>query len=119
PQGRLGSVQTNPPYVNPFGTPNSACSTNYNCTVADNPHSADGFKACNGWNHVVTVWRASATIDTKPTGGAGHAFRWKYASRNSDPRRGPRHAGFDPLAFGRAHAPAVSGRRVRGPAFRR
>ncbi len=77
PQGRLGSMQTNPPYVNPFGTATASCSTSTNCTPADYPHQGDGFKGCYGWNHVVTVWRASATTDTKPTGGDGHGFRWK------------------------------------------
>ena len=35
PQGALGSTQTSPPYVNPFGTPTPRASANYRCAAAD------------------------------------------------------------------------------------
>jgi hypothetical protein len=78
PQGRLGSTQTSPPYVNAFGAANLACANR--CTNADYPSAADGYKACNGWNAVVTVWRqnsATTKETTSPTGGIGKGFRWK------------------------------------------
>ena len=81
PQGRIGSTQTNPPYVNPFGSTYAACATNYRCATADYPYQADGFKACNGWNRVVTVWRqnttSTTTTTTKESGSMGRGFRWK------------------------------------------
>ncbi len=77
PQGRLGSTQTSPPYVNPFGTANAACVTNYRCAASDTPYQNDGFKACNGWNNVVTVWRQNTTTTTTASGGAGHGYRWR------------------------------------------
>jgi len=78
PSGRLGSKQTSPPYVNAFGTATAACANR--CTPADYPSAADGYKACNGWNAVVTVWRQNSTTTvatTSPTGGIGKGFRWK------------------------------------------
>jgi hypothetical protein len=51
--GRIGSTQINPPYVNIYH--HDPCSKR--CTPADIPHAADGFKACSGWNRVVTIWR--------------------------------------------------------------
>ena len=60
--GRLGAYQSGAPYTNPFGT-NTYCwirtSTlnQQNCTPADYPYQNDGFKACKGYNHVMTVWR--------------------------------------------------------------
>jgi hypothetical protein len=80
PQGRIGSTQTNPPYVNPFGSTYASCATNYNCATADYPSQADGFKACYGWNNVVTVWRQNATTTlttTTPPGGKGHGYHVK------------------------------------------
>jgi hypothetical protein len=81
PDGRIGSAQVSPPYVDPFGSTYAACATNYNCAAADYPHQGDGFKACYGWNRVVTVWRQNTTstsgTTSGPTGGAGYGFRWK------------------------------------------
>jgi len=52
--GRLGVGQANAPYTNPFaGT--GFCQDS--CTEADAPSTGDGYKACNGFSHVVTVWR--------------------------------------------------------------
>jgi hypothetical protein len=51
--GRIGSVQTAPPYSNAFGTGGSCLPI---CTPADYPHHGEGVKACAGWNEVVTVW---------------------------------------------------------------
>ena len=75
PTGRIGSNQTNPPYVDPWGA-NAGCASY--CAAADYPHGADGFKACYGWNAVVTVWRAASTTTTSTTasGGMGKGFRW-------------------------------------------
>lgn len=53
--GRLGANQTDAPYVNPWASIGGACA-NY-CTPQDIPNQDDGFKACYGFNHVVTVWR--------------------------------------------------------------
>lgn len=82
PQGRLGSMQTSPPYVNGFGAANTACATR--CTPGDYPSQSDGFKACNGWNQVVTVWRQNIAYTTSSTGttttvsgGMGKGFKWK------------------------------------------
>jgi limonene-1,2-epoxide hydrolase len=73
-------MQTGTPYVNPFGTANAACATNYRCAASDTPYNNDGFKACNGWNNVVTVWRQNTTTTTTTTttsGGTGHGYRWR------------------------------------------
>ena len=52
--GRLGANQNNAPYKTVwYGT--GLC-TEY-CTPQDIPNEKDGFKACTGFNHVVTVWR--------------------------------------------------------------
>ena len=80
PQGRIGSTQTNPPYVDPFGASYTSCASR--CASADYPHQADGWKACNGWNSVVTIWRqntttTTTTTTTEPSGGSGHGFRWR------------------------------------------
>jgi hypothetical protein len=56
PAGRMGSSSP-PPFVNPFGT-NVACAQR--CTPADYPNTTDGYKACNGWNYTLSVWRRSA-----------------------------------------------------------
>jgi hypothetical protein len=79
PSGRIGSTQTNPPYVNPWGA-NASCDNVSRCAAADYPYSAHGFKACYGWNAVVTVWRqATPTISSSTTGsgGVGRGFRWR------------------------------------------
>jgi hypothetical protein len=77
PEGRLGSTQTGTPYANPFGSANAFCATNYRCAASDTPHQADGFKACNGWNNVVTVWRQNTTAGTTVSGGMGAGYRWR------------------------------------------
>jgi hypothetical protein len=78
PQGRVGGTQTNPPYANAFGSSYASCAGASRCAPADYPAQGDGFKACNGWNNVVTVWRQNtATTTTGPTGGNGRGFRWK------------------------------------------
>ena len=53
--GRLGAGQPGAPYTDPLTTPGGYCKDT--CTPADNPHNGDGYKACNGYNHIVTVWR--------------------------------------------------------------
>jgi len=52
--GRLGGNQAGSPYQNPFGS-NGACATS--CTAADAPYGSDGYKACNNFKHVMTVYR--------------------------------------------------------------
>jgi hypothetical protein len=52
--GRIGANQQNAPYTDPF--PGTGYCRNY-CTPADKPYAASGYKACNGWNKVLTVWR--------------------------------------------------------------
>ena len=52
--GRIGATQVGAPYTDPF--PKTGYCTD-GCTAADMPNQAAGFKACNGWNHVMTVWR--------------------------------------------------------------
>lgn len=49
-----GANQTGAPYTNPIGT-NGLCATT--CTPSDTPHLGDGFKACYGYKHIMTVWR--------------------------------------------------------------
>jgi hypothetical protein len=79
PQGRIGSAQINPPYVDPFGAKYASC--NLGCATADGSNGSspgDGWKACYGWNSVVTAWRQNTTTTTNDmTGGMGHGFRWK------------------------------------------
>jgi hypothetical protein len=53
--GRIGAKQKNAPYVDPFSGGDGYCK-DY-CTAADYPNQSSGFKACAGWNHVMTVWR--------------------------------------------------------------
>lgn len=79
PSGRIGSSQTNPPYVDPFGT-NASCNDVSRCAAADYPNGSHGFKACYGWNNVVTVWRQSTPVistSTVGSGGIGRGFRWR------------------------------------------
>jgi hypothetical protein len=52
--GRLGAGQSGAPYTNPFGG-GAYCKDH--CAAADYPSSGDGYKACAGFNHVITVWR--------------------------------------------------------------
>jgi len=52
--GRIGAGQSGAPYKNPF--PGSGYCKDA-CTPQDMPNQNDGYKACVGWNHVVTVWR--------------------------------------------------------------
>jgi hypothetical protein len=52
--GRIGANQVGAPYVDPFKG-HGYCKDS--CTPADMPYNKSGFKACNGWNHVLTVWR--------------------------------------------------------------
>ena len=42
-------------YIYPFGGGNGYCKDS--CTAADYPYASSGFKACAGWNNVMTVWR--------------------------------------------------------------
>ena len=53
--GRLGANQAGAPYVNPFAAQGGYCASS--CTAADYPYNKDGYKACAGYTHVVTVWR--------------------------------------------------------------
>jgi hypothetical protein len=53
--GRLGAGLGDAPYIDPFTSNGAYCKDN--CTPADIPHQNDGYKACMGYNHVVTVWR--------------------------------------------------------------
>jgi hypothetical protein len=52
--GRIGANQVGAPYTDPF-TKTGYCTDG--CTAADTPYASSGFKACNGWNHVITIWR--------------------------------------------------------------
>jgi uncharacterized membrane protein YgcG len=66
--GRIGAGQTNAPYKNPFPSP-GYCRDH--CTPADVPHQNDGYKACSGYNHIVTVWRnANTTSGSSGSGGS-------------------------------------------------
>jgi hypothetical protein len=53
--GRIGANQTNAPYTNAFSSGTGYCK-DY-CTAADYPNAQSGFKACNGWNNVITTYR--------------------------------------------------------------
>jgi len=63
--GRIGATQVNAPYKNPYvAGPYAAGSTGYCsdvCTPADYPNAGSGYKACSGWNNVVTTYRQAAT----------------------------------------------------------
>jgi hypothetical protein len=52
--GRLGANQTGAPYKPAAPGPNSCDDV---CAAMDAPYQLDGYKACNGYNHVITVWR--------------------------------------------------------------
>ncbi|HEX2658370.1 MAG TPA: hypothetical protein VHU40_08865 [Polyangia bacterium] len=58
--GRIGSNQVGAPYTNSFTDNQSLCQSPNdvpNCAPADIPNQGSGFKACAGFNHVITVWR--------------------------------------------------------------
>lgn len=52
--GRIGSPQVDTEYSNIYGA-RGLCSQH--CTASDYPNMTDGYKACSGWNNVVTIWR--------------------------------------------------------------
>ena len=54
--GRLYGNQSNPPYMDPFGTP-GPCAPSCTPSSAKTNNVADGFSSCYGYTHVVTVWR--------------------------------------------------------------
>jgi hypothetical protein len=54
--GRLGAGQSYAPYYDPFGTP-GPCAGYCTPSTAKTNGVADGFTTCNGYTHVVTVWR--------------------------------------------------------------
>jgi hypothetical protein len=66
--GRIGAGQSNAPYKNPFPSP-GYCRDH--CTPADNPHAGDGYKACAGYNHIVTVWRNPSGTSGSSSGQGG------------------------------------------------
>ena len=80
--GRIGADQVGAPYTDPFltggwyapysntGTVGSGACTDY-CTAADYPNNAAGFKACSGWNNIVTTYRKAATGGTITGAGTG------------------------------------------------
>jgi hypothetical protein len=54
--GRIGATQVGAPYTNPFtGWKSLYCKDT--CTFADGAAANDGYKACFGYNNIVTVWR--------------------------------------------------------------
>ena len=63
--GRIGANQVGAPYKNPYLTgPYGTGTTGYcsdACTAADYPYATSGYKACSGWNNVVTTYRKAAT----------------------------------------------------------
>lgn len=52
--GRIGANQANAPYTYAWAEAKVCKSF---CTEADIPNQHDGYKACGGLNHVITVWR--------------------------------------------------------------
>jgi hypothetical protein len=59
---RIGATRVAAAYVNPFGWAGAQCplpgpGIDSSCVNADYPNSGDGYKACAGYNHVMTVWR--------------------------------------------------------------
>jgi hypothetical protein len=82
-QGRIGANGTTGPYTNLSA--NGRCNYNTFCTPQDMPNQNDGFKACMGYNHVVTVWR---NVDTSANvAGSSAAFDasidYKVCNRSS------------------------------------
>jgi hypothetical protein len=63
--GRIGANQVGAPYKNPYlAGPYASGATGYcsdTCTPADYPNSGAGYKACSGWNNIVTTYRQAAT----------------------------------------------------------
>ncbi|HXU04453.1 MAG TPA: hypothetical protein VN903_26005, partial [Polyangia bacterium] len=62
--GRIGAGLGNAPYRDPFGG-SGYCRDN--CTPADIPDQNAGYKACMGYNHVITVWRNASGSTTTTT----------------------------------------------------
>jgi hypothetical protein len=52
--GRIGSSNADTSYSDLYGS-GGLCKPH--CTGSDYPHVGDGYKACSGWNHVITIWR--------------------------------------------------------------
>jgi hypothetical protein len=69
--GRIGANQVGAPYLNPFiAGPYATSKTGYCsdfCAGSDTPHMGSGYKACGGWNNVVTVYRQAITATTTTT----------------------------------------------------
>ncbi len=61
--GRLGAGQSGAPYSDPFGTP-GPCTPSCTASSATTNGVADGYSSCNGYTHVVTVWR-NFDVNTK------------------------------------------------------
>ncbi len=97
--GRIGATAGSP-YVNPFASGTTYCKDH--CTAQDQPNQDDGYKACNGWNHVVTVWRnfdpntdykvcnratgKCLNVDGGSTGDGAKVVQSTYASSNTSMR---------------------------------
>lgn len=64
--GRIGSRQVSSVYTNKYGD-GGLCA--FKCTPSDYPRVGDGYKACSGWNRVVTVWRADGQVGNTGSGG--------------------------------------------------
>src|SRR5262249_56980235 len=64
--GRIGAGQNDAPYVDPFAA--GGYCADY-CTPSDYPNEASGYKACYGWNNVITTYRQAAP----PPSGSGNA----------------------------------------------
>ena len=81
--GRIGANGTTGPYTNPFNSGKGYCKDA--CVPQDIPNQNDGYKACKGFNHVVTVWR---NVDTSANvAGSSAAFDpamdYKVCNRSS------------------------------------
>jgi hypothetical protein len=71
--GRIGANQNNAPYTDPFtqgglyqnypGASGTGFCADY-CTASDYPYGSSGYKACGGWNNVITTYRQAATGGT-------------------------------------------------------
>ena len=66
--GRIGANQVNAPYTDPYvNGPYGADTTGFcapNCAASDYPYQESGYKACSGWNNVITTYRRAATDGT-------------------------------------------------------
>jgi hypothetical protein len=69
--GRLGAGEGNAPYQDPFTADSGYC--RQNCAAADYPNGDSGYKACFGYNHVVTVWRNPNATTLPATGSGGQS----------------------------------------------